>query len=234
MRTWKPYRSFARATLCAGILAVLGGCQTLNEFLAENAPKQPTTKRLQLQAMDYIHEVRLTAKETRMSEDETVKLLVFLNQHARAARYTIFVWAGTSLGGMSDQRADVVRDFLDDQGFNTRLISMTGNAPTLEASHVKVQVRRYTVTVPGCPNWTADPTTTSDNIVHSNWSCANTSNLGLMVANPADLNRGRVMGTADADLLTKRIRDYRKGETKALDPEDIGTVEAQQKTGSGQ
>jgi len=223
-----------KLTLLAGLMITLGGCQTLDNFLAENEPQRPKTKRLQLRSLDFSHPVMVKPDANRVTRPEAVKLLAFLNLHARAARYTIFVFAEMSDDGTLGGGSDVVREFLHDRGFNTRMIGLPMKSEQTRSDMVRVQVRRYTVTLPGCPDWTSNPTSTRDNIPHSNWGCANAANLGRMLADPADLTRGRRPDAANAELLSKRIRDYQKGETKPLDPEDIGTVEKQQKTGSGQ
>ena len=50
----------------------------------------------------------------------------------------------------------------------------------------------------------------------SNFGCANERNLGLMVANPADLLRGREPGPADGDFAAFGIQRYRADKTEPL------------------
>jgi len=62
---------------------------------------------------------------------------------------------------------------------------------------VNVAVGRYVVTTPKCPNWTKPPGFDPENTTGSNFGCATETNLGLMVADPGDLVRGRELGPAD-------------------------------------
>lgn len=86
----------------------------------------------------------------------------------------------------------------------------------LDPQTIEVVVRRAVVTVPGCPDWSKTPGNSYDNTVSSNFGCANANNLARMVADPADLARGRDPGPADGNYGAVSIQSYRKGETKAL------------------
>jgi pilus assembly protein CpaD len=53
------------------------------------------------------------------------------------------------------------------------------------------------VMLPPCPNWSQSPSTDFTNEPSSNFGCTNAVNLGMMVANPADLAGGRTLGAAN-------------------------------------
>ena len=224
-----------RLKLALAALAMLGlaGCESLQGLMPEMAePNAPPPKRLKLQAINHAHWVAFPANRSDLLVAEAERLNEFLVHRARAARYTIYVAPDrTAPVRLGEGRGETVAAYLESQGFHTRLLPETAMAEA--KGRVRVLVRSYTITLPGCPDWTSDPTNTFDNTVNSNLGCANTTNLGLMIADPGDLVRGREPDAADGELLTKRIRDYRKGETKALDPEDVGTTQNQQKSGSG-
>src|SRR5207247_10060755 len=59
-----------------------------------------------------------------------------------------------------------------------------------------VTIGRYMVTLPACPNWSQYPASDFTNAKSSNFGCAMATNLGLMVASPADLVRGRDLAAA--------------------------------------
>lgn len=230
-----PKSPSRRLKLALAIFAVVGlaGCETLEGLMPEMAePKTPPAKRLKLQAVDHAHWVAFAGNRSDLLVSEAERLNEFLALRARAARYTVYVAPDrTTPATVGEGRGETVAAYLESQGYHTRLLPEAMSAEG--DGRVRVVVRSYTITLPGCPDWTADPSHSFDNTVHSNWGCANATNLGLMVADPGDLARGRPSGPADGELLTKRIRDYRKGETKALDPEDVGTTQSQQKAGSG-
>jgi pilus assembly protein CpaD len=225
----KRLSQFSKIALVFAVIAGTAGCESISSLMPEfDAPKMPSSKRLQLQAIDHAHTVSFPAARADLLASEAERLVDFLRNRARAARYTLYV--APEHGELADDRAETVAAYLDAQGFHTRVLPAQKKQAN-SAGRVRVVVRSYTVTLPGCPDWTTEPGKSFDNVVHSNWGCATATNLGMMVADPGDLARGRQPGAADAELLSKRIQDYRKGETKALDPEDIGTIEAQQKTG---
>jgi pilus assembly protein CpaD len=66
------------------------------------------------------------------------------------------------------------------------------------ANRAVVNVGRYAVTLPDCPNWSQSLQWEFTNAYTSNYGCADATNLGLMVASPADLVSGRQFTGADA------------------------------------
>ena len=79
---------------------------------------------------------------------------------------------------------------------------------TVPADHAVIGVGRYAVTLPPCPNWSSPPNATYTNAHTSNWGCAAATNLGLMVANPADLVAGRPLGPADGTTAVTAVQRY--------------------------
>jgi len=67
------------------------------------------------------------------------------------------------------------------------------------------------VVAPHCPDWRTSPVTTYSNTQNANFGCASTVNLGLMVADPRDLERGTGNVTPDAERNSAVIRNYRSG-----------------------
>lgn len=63
----------------------------------------------------------------------------------------------------------------------------------------------------GCPDWTASPLTTFSNAKQGNFGCATTTNLGLMLENPRDLERGASNGniTPDVQRSSDAIKNLR-------------------------
>lgn len=76
---------------------------------------------------------------------------------------------------------------------------------------VRVVVSRMRASVPGCPDWSRNPSRDFNANTSSNFGCATNSNLAAMIANPADLVRGRSAATAaDPAVSAKAIDSYRK------------------------
>lgn len=75
---------------------------------------------------------------------------------------------------------------------------------------IRVVVSRMTARVPGCPDWSFDPSVDFAQRTGSNYGCANAVNLAAMVANPSDLVRGQGGTGNDAAVSYKAIDTYRK------------------------
>jgi pilus assembly protein CpaD len=74
--------------------------------------------------------------------------------------------------------------------------------------HAIVMIGRYMVTLPPCPNWSQYPASDFTNLRTSNFGCATASNLGLMVASPADLVGGRDLANADGPPAIAAMTRY--------------------------
>lgn len=82
----------------------------------------------------------------------------------------------------------------------------------IKSSEAQIDVTYAAVISPRCPDWRASPVTTYSNTPHSNFGCATTTNLGLQVADPRDLVKGRGDSTPDPERSLRVIRKYRAGE----------------------
>src|SRR5439155_58670 len=71
-----------------------------------------------------------------------------------------------------------------------------------------VTIGRYMVTLPACPNWSQYPASDFSNAKSSNFGCTMATNLGLMVASPADLVRGRDLAAADGTPAVSAMTRY--------------------------
>lgn len=78
--------------------------------------------------------------------------------------------------------------------------------------HVRIVVSRSVANVPGCPDYSlwSQPIFTA--AASSNFGCAINSTLAAMVANPADLVKGKAARGSNADTATKAIRVWRNTE----------------------
>jgi pilus assembly protein CpaD len=88
------------------------------------------------------------------------------------------------------------------------IVADTSPLETVPANHAIVGIGRYTVTLPPCPNWSSPPGAAYTNAHNSNWGCAAATNLGLMVANPADLVSGRTLAPADGQPAVMAVQRY--------------------------
>jgi hypothetical protein len=66
-----------------------------------------------------------------------------------------------------------------------------------------------------CPSWINFPADRNTNRDPQYLGCSNAMNLRSMVANPADLERGRPLEPADGERSARAVEVYRQGPTKA-------------------
>src|SRR5206468_6015107 len=85
---------------------------------------------------------------------------------------------------------------------------------TAPANRAVVSIGRYAVTLPTCPNWSQSLSYEFTNALTSNFGCANATNLGLMVASPADLVSGRPFTGLDAMPATSAVQRYLTDQVK--------------------
>src|SRR5205823_9946793 len=95
-------------------------------------------------------------------------------------RVTVAVGGGPGLG---QARRDAIAAALLPYGIVTSPSSLAG----LPANQAVIEVGRYVVTLPPCPNWSKDAATDFNTTFPSNFACATQTNLGQMVAHPSDL-----------------------------------------------
>jgi pilus assembly protein CpaD len=124
-----------------------------------------------------------------------------------ADRVTIAV-AGSS--GLGERRAAALSSALLRHG----IVADMSTLETVPANHAIIGIGRYAVTLPPCPNWSKSPTSAYTNALPSNWGCARATNLGLMVASPADLVSGRTLGPTDGTTAVNAIQRYHADRVK--------------------
>ena len=88
------------------------------------------------------------------------------------------------------------------------IVASTETFDAVPANRAIVSVGRYTVTLPACPNWSQSQATQFTNALSSYYGCANATNLGLMVASPADLVSGRPLAQADGRPAVAAVERY--------------------------
>jgi pilus assembly protein CpaD len=169
-------------------------------------------KTVRVDWVNFAHTVRFPARGSELSTEERARLDRFLGTVSPDYGDQIMVGTGTAADAdpAGGQRVAAVRRLLE-----ARRVPATALPPSPEATawdgSVRLVVGRYVVTPPNCPDWSKDAGEDRTNRPASNFSCATATNLGLMVANPGDLIRGREMGPTDGEHATRVIRVYRGG-----------------------
>ena len=204
-------------------------------WIEASSPKQ-----LEVDRAEYRHSVYFPTDSSALAADQRDRLLTFLRTVQPGPRDSI------RLEGHADERAtelynlelaahraERVQAFLEEAGYGDLTVTATALGEALPAvpstgpaawqlnRRVEVVLERYLVTLPGCPDWSRESGTDFANLPFSNFGCATEANLGLMVAEPKDLVRGRPLGPADGIQQAEGIVRYRTGEVVELEEEEV-------------
>ncbi|WP_299391995.1 CpaD family pilus assembly lipoprotein [Pelagibius sp.] len=117
------------------------------------------------------------------------------------------------------QRLEAVRVALADRGYEAVL----GDAPAVPApgsqsNEVRMSLTKFMPILPDCDQ--PQPLEPDRPAFDTAFGCSNAHNLGVMVANPGDLERGRTLEPADGEFAAGSVRRYRLGEIEPLKAED--------------
>jgi pilus assembly protein CpaD len=237
-----PLRQVPHPLIWVSLLALgLGACtpavgpQSNLGWIEASSPK-----RLEVDRAEYRHSVYFSTDSSALTAGERDRLLSFLQTVQPSPR------DGIRLHGHADERAtelynlalashraEQVQAFLAEAGYGDLDVTMTAFGETVPAvpstgpaawqlnRRVEVVLERYLVTLPACPDWSRESGTDFDNLPMSNFGCATQANLGLMIAEPKDLVRGRALGPADGTQQAEGIVRYRTGKVVELEVQEV-------------
>ena len=116
--------------------------------------------------------------------------------------------------GLAEARREAIATALLPYGIVTSPSTLTG----MDRNHAILEIGRYLVTTPPCPNWSKAPGTDFTNAFPSNWACATQTNLGQMVASPSDLVSGQPLSPALGPTEVAAVDRYLSDRVKAPRP----------------
>lgn len=99
-------------------------------------------------------------------------------------------------GDAPETRVAALQDFIRAHGLAYGGTAALGAKPA--DGSVVLYLERYVVTTPNCGSWPAEQSNNRRNNPSAHFGCADTANLGLMVANPRDLIAGQDGGNSTA------------------------------------
>ncbi len=120
------------------------------------------------------------------------------------------------------QRLEAVRLVLADLGYQSALANTAeARVASLDQGEVGLTVIKVMAILPDCNQPQPLEPNTPD--FDGAFGCSNAYNLGLMVADPADLERGRVLEPADAERHSTSVLRYRVGKEEPLQEEETSS-----------
>jgi pilus assembly protein CpaD len=178
------------------LLLALSACAT--DYTKSEAPNN-----LRVDGAVTRVDIAFTPGSARLAPGESAHLdrLVATGVVRPADRVTI---AAAGSPPLAAQRAATLSSALLAYG----IVADRGPVEAISANHAVLAIGRYVVTLPPCPNWSSPPTAQYTNMYWSNWGCAAATNLGLMVASPADLVSGRSLAPADGMPTVTAVTRY--------------------------
>ena len=183
-----------KAHFAAIALLALAGCVT--DYTKSEAPNN-----LRVDGAESRVELAFVPGSARLARSDAIQQLVNSGRLRAADRVTV---AAAGPPALAEQRAGAIERELLRYGIVADALPAGG----VPANRAILGIGRYAVTLPPCPNWSSPPQAEYTNAHNSNWGCAATTNLGLMVASPADLVSGRPLGPADAGPATIAVNRY--------------------------
>jgi pilus assembly protein CpaD len=182
--------------IAVSMMLALAACVT--EYSATEAPKA-----LQVNGGETRVDLAFAPGSDRLAPGEAARLerLVLAGDIRPPDRVTIAAGGTPSL---ADRRAAAISSELLRYG----IVADTLPPRDLRSDRATLSVGRYTVTLPPCPNWSRSFADDFTNSIPSWYGCADATNLGLMVASPADLASGRPLAPADGIVAVNAVERY--------------------------
>jgi type IV pilus biogenesis protein CpaD/CtpE len=205
--------STSRTLVLAIALPLLAGCTAAAEYTENEARNQ-----LQVDRTASTFDVRFAPGSNAILTADAVRLrrLAASGAIAPADRVTVAAGGGPELAAA---RRAVISEELLPYG-----VVITGRRPGPgPRDGAVVAVDRTLVRLPDCPNWSKNAGTTDfSNTVASNFGCATVTNLGRMVANPADLASGQPLGLAQGTPAVAAVGRYQSDKVELPPPSAQG------------
>ncbi len=204
-------------------LAALAGCMPQQSQWAGNE----TSMRNTVDLVRVAHDVKFEDKSAALSQEEEARLKAFLSKTGFDYSDRLFLDLpenddAAAKAGIEKQAEAVVAE-LAKLGHDVYAKPLAyGKTPA--ANTVRIVVERYVVTPPDCPDWRQPASPNYENAPSSNFGCANTTSLGLMVANPRDLIEGRDYEPSDAADAAAAVRRYREDKVKWGDSDKSANI----------
>lgn len=163
-----------------------------------------------------IHHSVAFAPGGQLSDTEREALAIFLRRNAIPAGSRVTLSAPLPADGNAEllgQRLSALRAELASLGVSAATLPPgTGAGAALQPDRVLVTAQVLSVVQPACPGYNTPIQLDLEHRPIITPGCSNAINLGLMVANPADLRNGQALAPADGTAAALAIQRYRTGE----------------------
>ncbi len=172
------------------------------------------------------HAISFPTDRAGLDKSERRRLVDFLQRSEIGGADEVIIVASRLAEGHHDPltaaRIEFIKGELDAFGIVGTDDPAGGNYDRLTEDQVTIVVDRHIVVTPDCGQ--AQPDAGDRPLLTS--GCSDVANLGLMVADPRDLVRGRPVGPMDGEFAAKGVFDYRslEDEDKVLEETSTSTT----------
>jgi len=207
---------FGPILIATALASVLAACDMQPDFNVR--PDWTPTQAPKTNEVSVIHRdtvIPFAPGTARLGASEIAQLDAFVaHEGADRTHVSVVIGAATGPAALAEQRGREIQSRLARHGIEAPLLR--GETARLAVNTVLVSVDRYVVTTPHCPDFSKSTESNYTNTPDSNFGCATAQNLGVMVADPADLTRGRDLGPQDGSQSVLAIQRYRLGKVTPL------------------
>jgi pilus assembly protein CpaD len=204
------------ATVLLGLAAgLLGGCanktaQDYNPLILGQWRQIPARPENRVEAVRLEHIVAFQSNAIRLDEAERERLIEFARDGNLTLRDKIELHALPTLEGdyhpTTAARLDVLRGEFDQLGFKSDVARSPGPGAKGGQDQIAVVVRRAAIIPPDCEEvrepWAGQRP-------EYEFGCSTVSAIGLMVADPHDLAKGRSIDSPDGEVAASAVQRYR-------------------------
>lgn len=232
----KRLSSLQRLAALAGVVVLVAACEQVKEgqyaFII-NGPREAiaaeTAHPILVDSQVKTLEIAITAGGGDLKDFDPAalgELDAFLDGYLEQGSGSLDVAVPLGKGGGEGlmKNTEAIASYALLRGIPRHALAIRAVSETESGGKIVLSYDAYGVTLPPCGDFSSPPTYNPRNIAHGNWGCAYQSNLGLMVADPADLVAPRTMGPRDASRAAKVIRDYREGDKTQSDYSGVTTT----------
>lgn len=212
----KPNKVIGTAVLLGLAAGLLGGCanktaQDYNPLILGQWRQIPPRPENRVEAVRLEHIVAFQPNAIRLDDAERDRLIRFARDGNLTVRDRIELQALTTLEGdygpTTSARLDVLRGEFDQLGFPSNVARTPGPGARGGDDQIAVVVRRAAIIPPDCE---AEREPWAGQRPDTQIGCAYVSSIGLMVADPNDLAKGRPITSPDGEVAASAIERYRK------------------------
>jgi pilus assembly protein CpaD len=206
-----PFPSKLSMIILGGCLLALTGCISLRDEVPFSGPVHTFT--ITQEPVYSLVDFAPDSSELTTAEQEKIQRALQYFQPQLGEKLAVTFSANADNQPLAAARSRAILQYLTSLGFEAGVM---GQPDRLAPEQVALVRNVPHASLPGCPDWSAEPAPNYSNAPSGNFNCASQSNLAKMVVNPYDLQQGRSLTPADGEGSVLSIQRYRTDKIREL------------------